>query len=766
MLLLIRYCIIGLLSLMLVLFVPSTSPAQSLDFAEGVVSTTFNQLPPYAEGGEVASVDAETAEQLGYDPGRTWAAGDLPSEVVRLGDIESGLGAEEFTLEQIAEVTGIDLAELTLADLAFLEGISLEEFVKDIPFLADWDIADIPELAEVLSGDGTLGEVIDANPDLAELPVAEVLGELPVSSIPNLGSAELSDFAGIGNQTIANVPGLGDVALGSFPIPVAMPSINVFPRQDIAFESKEYSGGKPTPQPVSGGTNGTEIWLPMACEGGCPHIELADNGWEGANWMTKEHRVRDGHGVLGQIFDEAGAYRIPFGPSFALQVADTAENIGEADWGLAFRVCIKNAFVDLGCTAYFMEVPLGLSTKEGDNILTGIRDGLGGSTQPMEAPPGYENLRPELPPELQGAIEANTPVGGLTPLCGDGPGGVKMEALAEAFHRIESAGAGAYGAVGIFVSLSPGETGRALGKYQYMSYREDVIAKIGSTPAGAALIRLARSGARPTTEQVLSGFPPEDQDSLFTEDQTNNIELLISRGFEGERIIEILGQMHLRGPGVLDNGELDSTRAKDGLGTSVKAYGKRFLDYYKETLAKLPDGDENSRCKSTGTFINPTADGYQSFSRRFSASNVYNPVVRTARPHDGDDLAIPQGSTVVASDGGVVELHQDKCSVGPDCGYGDFLVIVHEGGYETWYAHLSERLVAHGSRVKQGQAIARSGGAMGVKGSGGSTGPHLHFEVRQSGKPIPPETVVDYSRTVRDVARDLSANNISTKVRS
>lgn len=754
-----RAVAVALISALIFFISPGAALAQVTaveDFPAAVLDTTFNQMPPYKEGGSIPSVDDETFQTLGYDPGRIWQAGDLPSEVVRVGDIESGLGAEELLLYQIAQMSGLSLDELLIGELTFLQGITLEQFLKDVPFLEDWPVNEIPLLAEISSvftGEDTLGQIVKANAELAQRGVTEILGELPVSAIPNLSRAALGDFDGIGGQVIANVPGLGDIKLGSFPIPVSAPSLNVFPMQDIAFGEREYFGDKPTPNPVSGGTNGSKNWEPIACSGGCPHIELHESGWEGANWMTKAHRVKDGYGFLGGLIDEAGAHRLPFGKSFALQLTNTDEKTGTAEWGLAFRVCFSGFFVDLGCTAYFMEVPLGIETAEGDNVLAGVRDGRGGATQPMKAPPGYEDLRPATPPDLQAAINAQFPSssgGGFTSLCGDGPGGVKMEALAEAFGNIESRGAGDYGAVGIFVSLTAGETGRALGKYQYMSYRSDVIAKIGSTPAGAALIRKARSGAKPTAEEVLAGFPPDDQDDLFLEDQGRNIEAAMARGHEGGRLIEVLGQMHLRGAGVLTNGQLDSGSVKDGLGSSLKRYGQRFLEYYKTAAAKTPDSAD--RCSSTGKYINPTANGYKQFTRKFSASAVPNPVTGKYSRHDGDDIAVPQGEIVVASDGGVVEW-RSQCSYGSSCGYGWYMLVHHDDGNSTLYAHLSERLAADGSRVKQGQAIARSGGARGVAGSGGSTGPHLHFEFRLVGKPVPPETKVDYNKTVVDIAR-------------
>ncbi|NJM98895.1 MAG: M23 family metallopeptidase [Phormidesmis sp. RL_2_1] len=716
-------------------------------------------MPAYKEGGSIPAVDDKTLQMLGYDPGRIWQVGDLPSKVVRVGDIESGLGAEELMLYQIAEMSGLSLDELLIGDLPFLQGITLGQFLKDVPFLEDWPVNEIPllgEISSVFTGENTLGQIIEANSDLIQSGVSEIFGEIPISAIPNLSLAALGDFEGIGGQVIANVPGLGDIKLGAFPIPVSIPSMNVFPMQDIAFGEREYFGDKPTPDPVSGGTNGSKDWEPIACSGGCPHIELHESGWEGANWMTKAHRVRDGYGFLGGLIGEAGAHRLPFGNSFALQLTNTDEKTGTAEWGLAFRVCFSALFVDLGCTAYFMEVPLGIRTAEEDNVLTGVRDGRGGATQPMKAPPGYEDLRPDTPPDLQAAINAQLPPSsssGYTSLCGDGPGGVKLEALAEAFGMIESRGSGDYGAVGIFVNLSAGETGRALGKYQYMSYRSDVIAKIGSTPAGAALIRKARSGAKPTAEEVLAGFPPDDQDDVFMADQINNIERAMARGHEGGRLIEVLGQMHLRGAGVLTNGQLDSGSVKDGLGTTLKRYGERFLEYYNIAAAKTPDSAD--RCSSTGQYINPTEKGYKDFSRKFSSSRVPNPVTGRNQRHDGDDIRVPQGETVVASDGGVVEW-RSQCSVGSTCGYGWYMLVHHDDGNATLYAHLSKRLAADGSRVKQGQVIALSGGATGVPGSGGSTGPHLHFEFRLKGQPVPPETMVDYNKTVADIAKEVS----------
>ena len=65
-------------------------------------------------------------------------------------------------------------------------------------------------------------------------------------------------------------------------------------------------------------------------------------------------------------------------------------------------------------------------------------------------------------------------------------------------------------------------------------------------------------------------------------------------------------------------------------------------------------------------------------------------------------------------------------------GYGKVVVVEHAGGQSTLYAHCSTLLVVQGSKVSQGQNIARVGT------TGRSTGPHLHFEVRRGNSPVNP----------------------------
>jgi murein DD-endopeptidase MepM/ murein hydrolase activator NlpD len=102
--------------------------------------------------------------------------------------------------------------------------------------------------------------------------------------------------------------------------------------------------------------------------------------------------------------------------------------------------------------------------------------------------------------------------------------------------------------------------------------------------------------------------------------------------------------------------------------------------------------------------------------------------------HPGIDLAVPVGSDVRATGGGVVR------EAGQDTAYGSYILIQHPQGYQSMYGHLSRLLVARNDEVRAGQVIALSGN------TGRSTAPHLHFEIRRGGRSIDPLTLVREGR--------------------
>jgi murein DD-endopeptidase MepM/ murein hydrolase activator NlpD len=99
---------------------------------------------------------------------------------------------------------------------------------------------------------------------------------------------------------------------------------------------------------------------------------------------------------------------------------------------------------------------------------------------------------------------------------------------------------------------------------------------------------------------------------------------------------------------------------------------------------------------------------------------------RWGRLHAGIDIAADSGDQIYAARDGRVSL------AGWKEGYGLTVIIEHGRGWETLYGHASALYVADGDMVKSGQHIAAVGN------TGNSTGPHLHFEVRQKGIPRNP----------------------------
>ena len=105
-----------------------------------------------------------------------------------------------------------------------------------------------------------------------------------------------------------------------------------------------------------------------------------------------------------------------------------------------------------------------------------------------------------------------------------------------------------------------------------------------------------------------------------------------------------------------------------------------------------------------------------------------HPVLGDRRFHEGVDYAAPYGSPIAAAGAGVVEIE------GYERGYGKYIRVLHDRGYETTYAHVASFPpgLKIGDRVRQGETIAYVGS------TGLSTGPHLYYEVRINGRNVDP----------------------------
>lgn len=177
-------------------------------------------------------------------------------------------------------------------------------------------------------------------------------------------------------------------------------------------------------------------------------------------------------------------------------------------------------------------------------------------------------------------------------------------------------------------------------------------------------------------------------------------------------------------PGIGGPAEVDepSSVPISGLTTEIDALGQA-LDRQDNQLGVLADLMVSRKLREDARPRGrPVRQGYVSsyFGRRT------DPFTGKSHYHRGVDYAARSGTEVVAVAKGLVTWS------GARPGYGRMVEVTHADGYVTRYAHNAKNLVLVGDHVEPGQTIALMGS------SGRATGPNLHFEVWQGGRPIDP----------------------------
>lgn len=109
-----------------------------------------------------------------------------------------------------------------------------------------------------------------------------------------------------------------------------------------------------------------------------------------------------------------------------------------------------------------------------------------------------------------------------------------------------------------------------------------------------------------------------------------------------------------------------------------------------------------------------------------------HPIDGEVKMHEGIDIAADIGVDILAFADGTVDY------IGEGQGYGMYLQLRHDNGVTTFYAHCSELCVQKGMTVKQGDVVAKVGD------TGNTTGPHLHFEMKQDGEFIDPLPYIEH----------------------
>ncbi len=157
----------------------------------------------------------------------------------------------------------------------------------------------------------------------------------------------------------------------------------------------------------------------------------------------------------------------------------------------------------------------------------------------------------------------------------------------------------------------------------------------------------------------------------------------------------------------------------------MKAEADKLTREIQEAAAAAARANKTSS-KYTGGKMTWPLPGHYTITSPFGMR--FHPILKQNRLHTGVDIAgyNCNGSKVVAAADGVVIVAKYSSS------YGNYIVLDHGGGITTLYAHSSKLVVSVGDRVKAGQEIMKVGS------TGYSTGPHLHFEVRENGNYVNP----------------------------
>ncbi len=169
---------------------------------------------------------------------------------------------------------------------------------------------------------------------------------------------------------------------------------------------------------------------------------------------------------------------------------------------------------------------------------------------------------------------------------------------------------------------------------------------------------------------------------------------------------------------------LDEGVAGECVKTHYVSYINGYEKYRKCVDTKITKEPQNKRV-IVGTQDEPTYNANGSFIYPIQSacyiSSGFGPRDYGNNKHFGTDFAAVTGTDIYASDSGIVVASGESGN-----GYGIWVVVDHQNGFKTLYAHCSETEVQRGERVKKGQVIAKVGN------TGDSTGSHLHFEIMQN----------------------------------
>ncbi len=387
----------------------------------------FKTLPAIQEPGWI-KLPANLIKQLGYDPSRTWAAGQTPDQFVMLGDVQDAFHLEQFNLQQISQLSRSAIDTLNLNDFGMSQWQTPKSLVEAIPAIADLPLNQVKPLQDLWAkqgggtfGGNTLAQLVERVPTFAAMPLGKNLdlAQYSINSIPKLALTPLSQFKGWQRSFVEQVPGLNQVPFSQFPQSPAN-GVGIAAIADVVWSAAEHGDPKVKADSfVTGSALKTGATAPVACEAGkpCSYMELSDltgqaGAMHGKRWASgATQRVKGGYGFLAKVnggWEPTG--RLVYGPAFKVVMTKANEAKGQADFGLYLRACV-HGIVDLGCTPYFIGPVPWIPVREKGLVIV-----AGKNAPPVKVPSEFQNQISAI----EGQYNAIANPGGAIDDCGGG----------------------------------------------------------------------------------------------------------------------------------------------------------------------------------------------------------------------------------------------------------------------------------------------------------------------------------------------------------
>ncbi|MCC5641021.1 hypothetical protein LC593_35380 [Nostoc sp. CHAB 5844] len=353
---------------------------------------TWDTLPLIQKAGFI-KVPPRFIKAFGYDPSRSWKAGQKSDSVVMLGDTDDAFKIGNFTLKDIAGVALPSLStskQPSLKDVGFVKWQNTQSLVKAIPQLGRLRANQVKPILELFgeSGylpgrckSGTINDCIRFRPELGKKLLGDIdLDRYLTKSIPGLDTTPIRRFQQWQQTYINQIPKLSYVPFDKMPQPINS-GLGLVGIASVVFGDSEQGDARVGDNYyISGSVVRGDRTVPKACPEGkkCAYLELGDftpnGGLYGKRWAsgTDSPEVNGGYGFLAVVNGgKEPTGRLVYGNGFKVVLTNTNESTGTADFALYFRICVRPPFQPKTCTPYFIGPVPWIPVKENDLVIVG-----------------------------------------------------------------------------------------------------------------------------------------------------------------------------------------------------------------------------------------------------------------------------------------------------------------------------------------------------------------------------------------------------------